>query len=223
MNKEFSIEMIHHIMTYLAKRNHFFVSEAHLQTEFIIASAKLYPEFSYYPELVPNKVPSDYLSKYGNKGTHFDLLIKTKTQKVLIEFKYITNTYSDYVDDMFLEVKSHMALDIRRYDSWKDIERIERFSKSKDSDIDYGYFVLVTNVPALWNNPGLDSFDAEFHLENGLHKAGIRNWKSGASKGTTKGRVLPIETTNDYVFEYLPFFDSHKKYGEFKYLAVEIN
>ena len=222
MNKEFNIEMIRNVMNYIANKNHFFVSEVHLQTEFIIAAAKLYPEFNYYPELVPSKVPNNYINKYGKKGTHFDLLIKTKTQKVLIEFKYITDTYSDIVNDIFLEVKSHMAMDIRRYDCWKDIERIERFSKSSESDVDYGYFILVTNVPALWDNPGNNSLDAEFHIENGLHKHGLRKWRDGTSKGTTKGRELPIETDFDYVFKYYPFFDSKKRHGEFRFLVVDI-
>jgi hypothetical protein len=221
-NKEFGLEMVKTVLKHIAYKNHFFVSEAHLQTEFIICAAELYPNCKYYPELVPSKVPTNYLDKHGKKGIHFDLLIKTDTQKVLIEFKYITHAYENNVDDMQLQVKSHMAMDIRRYDCWKDIERIESFAKSNESDVDYGYFVLITNVPALWNQPGGTTLDAEFHVETGNHKAGIRKWKGHASKGTTKGRELPIETINDYSFQYDPFYNFKNRHGEFKSLVVEI-
>ena len=136
--KEFNLELVKKILHYLAEKKHFFVSEAHLQTEFIIRAAKLHPDFKYYPVLVPGNVPDGYFKKYGNKVTHFDLFVKTKTQKVLVEFKYITNKYDENVDDVHFEVKSHMALNIRRYDCWKDIERIEMFSKSSQSVVDYG-------------------------------------------------------------------------------------
>ncbi|MCR4660589.1 MAG: hypothetical protein K5765_01150 [Clostridia bacterium] len=222
MEKEFTLNMVKDVLKYIAEKNHFFVSEAHLQTEFTIAAAKLFPNNRYYPELVPSKVPDKYFEKFGEKGTHFDLLIKTNNQKVLIEFKYITNTYANIVDGMWLQVKSHMAMDIRRYDCWKDIERIELFSKEQDSDVDYGYFVLITNVPALWNQPGTNSLDAEFHIENGTHLAGTRNWRQGAAKGTTKGRENLIETTNDYVFKYDNFYNFGGSHGEFKSLVVEI-
>ncbi len=51
MNKEFNIDMVKNVLKDIAEKNHFFVSEAHLQTEFIIEAAKRYPEFRYYPEL----------------------------------------------------------------------------------------------------------------------------------------------------------------------------
>ena len=61
MEKEFNIEMVKNVLKNIANKNHFFVSEAHLRTEFIIISAKLYPNNKYYPELVPSKIPTRYL------------------------------------------------------------------------------------------------------------------------------------------------------------------
>lgn len=223
MNKEFDLEKVKSILSAIANKNHFFVSEVHFQTEFIIEAARQFPEYRYYPELVPSVVPTSYLEKHGEKGTHFDLLIKTKSQKVLVEFKYITNTYADNVDGMWLQVKSHMAMDIRRYDCWNDIERIESFTLSEQTDVNYGYFILVTNVPALWNQPGSGTLDAEFHIEEGIHFAGERNWRSGASKGTTKGRELPIITKQDYNFVYYNFYNTNHAHGLFKSLVVEID
>lgn len=226
MEKEFSLSMVKTILAFIAAKDHFFVSEAHLQTEFIIAAAKLFPDNNYYPELVPCNVPKKYEDKYKEKGIHFDLVIRTakQKQKVLIEFKYITNPYSEIIDGMNLQVKSHKSLNKRRYDCWKDIERIEMFSKEQDSDIDYGYFILITNIPGLWENAGKEEYDAgDFYIEEGSHDAGIRKWKQGVSDGTTQGRDYPIEIVNSYYFKYEGFYDFGDKYGKFKSLVVEID
>ena len=219
----FTREMVQKVLDNLAVKDHFFVSEAHLQTEFIIEAARLYPNYRYYPELVPSIVPSKYKEMYHDKGIHFDLIIKGENEKILIEFKYLTNTYSEVVDNMLVSVKSHMAVDIRRYDCWKDIERIEAFVKSNESDVTGGYFILVSNVPAFWNQPRSKSLDYEFHIYEGLHKKETKNWQLGASEGTVKGRSKPISIFNDYYFEYKSFYNSDKRNGEFKSLVVEIN
>ncbi len=225
MEKDFSIDDVKKVLSALANKDHFFVSEAHLQTEFIIEAAKEYASFKFYPELVPSNVPSDYLKNHGTKGIHFDLLIKTSNnQKVLVEFKYITHTYENCVEEMLLSVKSHEALDIRRYDCWKDIERIESFVISNQSDIDYGYFILITNVPGLWNSSlRKNTLDAQFHIVEGEHKAGTRSWREGASKGTTHGRESSINTKNNYNFRYDDFYDFRNKHGLFRSLVVDIS
>ena len=220
-NKEFTTEMVQKVLDALAKKDRFFVSEAHLQTEFIIEAAKLYPDNFYYPELVPSEVPEEFLSLYGEKGIHFDLIIKTKHDTVLVEFKYLTALYSETVNGFDIRVKSHMAMDIRRYDCWKDISRIELFTKN--TKVDYGYFVLITNVPGFWKAPTRESYDLELRLNEGLHRRGPKKWKEGASEGTVKGRENPIYINNDYYFVYKDFYDSKEKNGLFKSLIVPIN
>ena len=42
-------------------------------------------------------------------------------------------------------------MNIRRYDCWKDISRIETFVTS-DNTISYGYFILITNDLSLRRN-----------------------------------------------------------------------
>lgn len=223
MKKEFTKEMVNQILKEISVKNNFFVSEAHLQTEFIIMAAKLFPEFKYYPELVPGKVPTTFKEKYKGKATHFDLLIKTKIQNVLIEFKYLTEKFIGEIDGMKQEIKSHMAVDIRRHDCWQDIERIEKFSFEKDSDVDYGYFILVTNAPTYWKYKESNSCDNQFRIHEGNHDATIRKWKDGTKDGTCHGRTTPIEITCNYNFEYKEFSKLSGKYGTFKSLVVEIN
>ena len=222
MYKAINFEMIKQVLTNIANKDHFFVSEKYLQIEFIIEAAKIYPEYKYYPELVPCKIPESYLQKYGDNGVHFDLLIFANNQKVLIEFKYITNTYEDIVDGINIKVKSHMALNKRRYDCWNDISRIERFVKSMESDIDYGFFVLISNVPALWNNKKRHASDVDFGMENGIHKAKTKKWCNIFSKTSIKWREKDITITNDYEFRYDLFYESNKAHGLFKSLVVEI-
>ena len=218
----FTKEMVQQILNVLSVKNHFFVSEAHLQTEFIIEAAKLFPNYQYYPELVPSVVPSEYIKQFKDKGIHFDLVIRNKKEKTLIEFKYLTAKYHESVDDFDLEVKSHMAMDIRRYDCWKDISRIECFVKSNDSDIKHGYFILITNVPGFWKKSNRTTLADDFLIFEGRHKRSLKQWSSNASEGTKKGRFNPLDITMDYLFEYRNFYNSHKKNGQFKSLIVEV-
>lgn len=222
INKEFTVEMVQKVLEVLSKKDHLFVSEAHLQTEFIIETAKLYPDYLYYPELVPNNIPVKYLQRYGENGIHFDLIVKTKNDVVLFEFKYITESYSEIVNGVDIKVKSHVAMDVRRYDCWKDISRIELFSEDASTNVSYGYFILITNVSRLWKNPINKTYDLQFQLNNGLHPKGIKRWDESASKGTIKGREEPLYIDNDYSFGYKDFYKSDKDNGTFKSLVVPI-
>ena len=219
----FSKEMVQSVLDELASKDHFFVSEAHLQTEFIIEASKLYKEFEYYPELVPLLVPSEYKKQFKDKGIHFDLVIRKGDEKIIVEFKYLTAAYKEKVNGFDISVKSHMAMDIRRYDCWKDISRLEAFVKSNETDITVGYFVLVTNVPGFWKKSNNITFADDFLIFDGEHKSSLKKWSEHASEGTKKGRKNPLNIKGNYLFSYKPFYASNKKGGEFKSLVVEIN
>lgn len=224
MKKDLSLNDIKKVLGVLSTKDKFFVSEAHLQTEFIIEAAKLFPNYKFFPELVPGEVPDEYKEKYKDKGTHFDLLIKTGKENVLIEFKYLTDSFTGYIDGMEQSVKSHMAVDIRRHDCWADIERIELFAKSSKSIVNYGYFILVTNAPAYWNNNHIkaDSCDSAFRIHEGFHSKEVKSWREGTGKGTNHGRTTPIVIQNDYHFKYETFSELSGKKGLFKSLVIEI-
>ena len=216
--KEFSIDMVQSVLDQLAKKDHFFVSEVHLQTEFIIEAAKMYPDMRYYPELAPNNMPDDYEKDFGGKAIFFDLIIKCKTQTVLVEFKYLTREYEEEVDGFRIQVKNHSAQDIRRYDCWKDIARIETCAIDNKIDVDYGYFILVTNDSAYWKTPkSLSTIDGAFRMQSGIHRTGIKRWREDASEGTVGDRKHEINIKNNYYFEYKNF------YKEFKSLVVAID
>lgn len=210
-NKEFSIDMVQNVLDRLAKKDHFFVSEAHLQTEFIIEAAKIYPDMRYYPELAPSTFPSNYEKDFGGKAIFFDLLIKCKTQTVLVEFKYLTREYEEVVDGLHIQVKNHSAQDIRRYDCWKDIARIEACTIDDKTDIDYGYFILVTNDSSYWKAPrSANTMDSAFRMQSGIHKAENKKWRDDASKGTIGDRNHEINIKHNYYFEYKDFYKCFK-------------
>lgn len=223
MSKDFSKESVMQVLDRLSIKDKFFVSEAHFQTEFIIEAAKLFPNYKFYPEIVPGDVPSEYKKKYKDKGIHFDLLIKTERENILIEFKYLTERFIGTIDGMEQLVKPHMALDIRRHDCWADIERIEAFAKSEESIVNYGYFILITNAQSYWNFKNSDSCDNAFRIHEGHHNKGLKCWKEGTSEGTNHGRKVPIQILNDYDFHYEKFSECVGKKGLFKSLIVEID
>ena len=210
-DKEFSTDMVQNVLNQLAKKDHFFVSEAHLQTEFIIEAAKMYPDMRYYPELAPNVFPKDYEKDFGGKSIFFDLLIKCKTETVLVEFKYLTREYEEEVNGFRIQVKNHSAQDIRRYDCWKDIARIETCAIDDKTDIDYGYFILITNDSAYWKAPkSADTMDGAFRMQIGIHRAKNKKWREGASEGTIGDRNREINIRHDYYFEYKDFYKCFK-------------
>ena len=90
-------------------------------------------------------------------------------------------------------------------------------------NIDYGYFILVTNDASYWRYSSSDSADKMFKMFEGLHKKEIKTWNKEVSNTVYKGRDIPIPITNDYYFEYKDFYQSDKKNGVFKSLVVEIS
>lgn len=217
MKKEFSLEMVYGVLDSLKKKDKFFVSEAHFQTEFIIEAARMFPNNKYYPELVPVDLPKEYEETFGNQAIFFDLIIKCQNDTVLIEFKYLTKAYQEDVDGFVLKVKNQSANDVRRYDCWRDISRIETCVKDNKTKIDYGYFILITNDHLYWDVPRkADTNDKEFRIHNGVHKAATKKWKEGTSEGTKGGRNNNIIIANNYFFNFKDF------YKDFKSLVVEI-
>lgn len=224
--KQITEDKIKSILNELAVKKHFFVSELHFQTEFIIEAATQLKGCKFYPEYKPreDKRPDEY-----GDDVFFDLLIVTKDkEKVLIEFKYLTAEYSEDIkkDMITLSVKDQQARDIRRYDCWKDIYRIEQYVESKDTDISYGFFILITNDDNYWdiNKTKKDTNDKAFYINDGDHNDKTKSWGSKTGDGTKKGREKPIENNRPYRFKYNPFYEgkSNEKNRIFKSLIVPV-
>lgn len=172
-----------------------------------------------------------------------DLLIvdKATQERTVIEFKYLTinrgklkDSNNTIFENAFPFVKSYepsnmLANDQRRFDCWSDIERIERLVKDSKINDKYsnGYLILITNDEKYWNSNGTHK---HLTLKEGSYDSGDKEWTceedellgKSNSFGTTRMRKIVIR--NKYVVHYDSYhtFDE-KKFGEFKYLVLEIN
>ena len=218
----FDLGKINEVLEKLKERK-FFVSEAHFQTEFIVQASLLYPGFRFFPEISAPKIPSDFKESFGSRAARFDLLVVKDHIQTLIEFKYITKHYEEEIEGFHLELKSQDAWDVRRYDCWKDIARIEAFVKDPQTDINAGYFILITNVDLLWRESTKQTQDEAFRIHEGQHRANTLSWGPTASAGTKAGREKELVIRNDYAFHYEPFYEGiGKGAGTFQSLVIEI-
>ncbi len=112
---------------------------------------------------------------------------------IAIELKYHTRKLELAWDGESFALRDQAAQDILRYDSLKDIQRLERLISERDA-CKAGFAVLLTNNPLLWDAarslPG--NIDAAFHLHEGHRIQGELAWSGRAGAGTTKNRESPI-------------------------------
>ncbi len=210
-NYEFSEDKVRKVLEGIREK-HFFTSEMHFKIEFIMKAKELNPDFDFYPE---------YVKKEDSK-THYDLLVITneKKEKVLFEFKYLTDKYSQELDNGITLTTNSNKNSKRKYDCWRDIERIENCIDSKM--FDYGYFILITNSSYFWNKSDNDTCAKDFSIAQGMHRASTKSWRDGTSDSTKGGRDDSIVINNNYQFTYEEFYDSKEKNGHFQYLIVPI-
>ncbi len=194
--QEFNLSQIKTILINISKKYSSFTSELHFQIALIIEAMRSFQDYDFYPEYVMDK----------DRKNHYDLFVQAKNDKVLFEFKYLT-------DERNRNPK-------RKYDCWKDIERIEECTRSGDAD--YGYFILLTNSPYYWNESKKETCSQEFSICEGRHSHEKKSWKKETSASTKNRRENAISIQNDYDFKYEEFYDSKEKNGRFRYLIVPI-
>lgn len=188
-----------------------FVSERHLQVAFSLKAKELYPDY----ELVP-----EYVYKKGKDIYHIDLICKNNKEKIAFEFKYVVAGGKIKVpgDDQY-SLRNHSAIDIRRYQCVKDIERLEKYVNSNDLKCNRGYFILITNMHGFWNGSKSDSVAADFDIKHNT------KLKKGQHVATGKGRFArdysePIKLKNGYLINYCDYVEVDGEHGLFKYLCV---
>lgn len=218
----FTKEMVNQVVEKL-KEDKIYTSEIHFQTRFIVVASLLFEDFSFIPEVSPKDIPDDYSVRFENQKPFFDLVVvdnKTNEQ-TLIEFKYMTKQYSEEINNFNYSLKSHEAMDIRRYDCWRDISRIEYFVENSNQ-ISNGFLVLITNVLAFEKKAR--GFASEFEISEGFHEKGNKNWDAETGTGTKKGRG-EIQIHNDYEFKYETFYqaNNNERNNLFKVLIVDVN
>jgi len=158
-------------------------------------------------------------SKVGdkkNKNQRIDIFIIVKNEnnveKIGIELKYFTAKIEwwDYKNEETFILAEQAANDIKCYDAWKDVERLEDFIKS--GDINKGFAIWLTNINALSDDDDYNknNYYYQFRIRNGRKIPDADNprnpekgyvelkWNKDASEGTKKGREDPIRIKKNY-------------------------
>lgn len=191
---------VNRVLENMAKKDYpYFVSERHFQVAFIIEAKNLYKNYYFYPEYV-------YKDKY-----HIDLLVcdEKDNERIALEFKYVvTSGKINISKNNSYQLKKQAAINIRRYQCIKDINRLETYVDSPDLKCKKGYFILLTNDHLFWEGTTKNSVDYDFDIKDKTTlKAGNHKYK-GQNKKAKKQREVSIK--HDYPIKYKRYCSNHK-------------
>ncbi|MBA4291522.1 hypothetical protein C0431_00980 [bacterium] len=201
------------ILNSLAKSRPIFYSEADFQHAFAWAAKSLY---MCEPRLEVRMI-------HTSSRASLDLLLNLPGEKIGFEFKYKTSPISAAIYGEVFSLLNQGALDIFRYDCIKDISRLENAIGS--GQISRGYFILLTNEPAVWSRPIREGHaDDEFKLHENEILGGVRTWGPAAGPGTRKNREDTLTLTGEYQCHWSPFsLIQGEKFGTFNCLVIEVS
>lgn len=201
------------ILNMLAKSRTIFYSEADFQHAFAWTAKSLY---LCEPRLEVRMI-------HTTSRASLDLLLNLPDEKIGFEFKDKTSPISTEVNGEAFSLLNQGALDIFRYDCLKDISRLENAIGS--GQISRGYFILLTNEPAVWSRPIRNgNADDEFKLHENETLEGARTWGPTAGSGTRKKRENIITLAGEYQCRWYPFsLIQGEKFGTFNCLVIEVS
>ena len=149
-----------------------------------------------------------------NKNQRIDIfiIVKNDKEKIGIELKYFTAKieWQDNKNEETFILAEQAANDIKCYDAWKDVERLEDFIKS--GNINKGFAIWLTNINALSDDDDYNknNYYYQFRIRNGRKIPDAYNpwnpekgcveleWDEDASEGTKKGRKDTIKIKKNY-------------------------
>ena len=197
-------------MTDLASRRPLFHSEADFQHELAIQLKDALPDCR-----IRLEKPFGY-----EKGGATDIVLTHDGMTYGIELKYLTKRYTFESDGETFQLKAQGATDLRRYDVWKDVSRLEDFNRLHGGK---SFVIVLTNDSAYWNpTKKLTSIDASFRLCNSRTVTGSLLWASHASQGSIKGRELELQLKNNYEISWREYSSLDDGASNFKYLCLEV-
>ena len=145
--------------------------------------------------------------KKKNQRIDIFIIVKNNKEKIGIELKYFTAKieWRDNNNEETFILADQYANDIKCYDAWKDVERLEDFIEK--GFINRGFVIWLTNVNSLTKNPAETkkrnsnkTYHDAFKIFNGREINGPKKlkWDKKASKGTNKGRDEEIIIKGNY-------------------------
>jgi hypothetical protein len=205
---------IHAAMAHLAAPRPLFHSEADFQHALAWRLQQQHPQISIRLEY---RYP--HLPKYG----YVDIWIADGEHRVAIELKYKTRGLQAVVNDEAFDLKDQSAQDLGRYDTLKDLQRLEQIVAS--APYTSGFLLLLTNDRSYWNESSkTDSADAAFRLHEQRTIAGELTWGAGASASTIHKREAALLLSGSYLLNWRDYSRvSDGTYGRFRYVLVSVN
>jgi hypothetical protein len=195
-------------MSRLSERRPVFHSEADFQHEFAWNIRELAPDL---------EIRLEY--PLGSKNGALDILVRDELSSVAIELKYLCRKMTCSIGRDDFALKNQGAQDIRRYDVFKDIARMERFIAQTQGA--KAIVIVLTNDPKYWvGSRREDTFDAAFCLQHGRFVEGELAWAEQTSAGTKRKREISIQLANRYNFSWSDY--SRIQEYQFRYLQIDI-
>ncbi|MDG1419073.1 MAG: hypothetical protein P8P99_14845, partial [Maricaulis sp.] len=156
---------------------------------------------------------------FPGKNAALDLCLRKHGSVMGIELKYLSKAcFVEHEGENF-RLKSQGAQDIRRYDTLKDVQRIEELIGH--GRISPGGVLCISNDPAYWNGPmRTGTCDEDFALKESKELSGTMCWAAKTGPGTQKGREKPIALAGRYRANWKTF--SKIEGHEFRYLWIEV-
>lgn len=135
-----------------------------------------------------------------------DLLVRPSGSgsPIAIELKYPTRKWEGTHEGEAFSLRNHSALDHRRYDIVKDIQRVERFVTQNAGWS--GYVMALTNDAGYWSSPrnARPSNDQAFRIHDGVVLgAGPRGWVRLTA--STAGRRGNLELRGDHEIRWAEY------------------
>jgi len=138
------------------------------------------------------------------KNLRLDLFVVMNGRRFAIECKYLVRGIDvTEAGERFL-LRTQSAHDVRRYDTLKDVARVEEFLSLGVAD--EGFVVAVTNDAAYWKHASRpDTFDASFRMHEERIVQGRLAWADGTGAGSMKNREAAIDLKGSYRLTWRDF------------------
>jgi hypothetical protein len=164
----------------LAQTRPVFHSEADFQHAFAWRLHEQHPDFA---------VRLEYRPPIAGARLYVDVWATTGSAVLALELKYKTRRLQVTVNGEPFDLMDQSAQDHGRYDTIKDLCRLERIAGARTAGTFTGYGVLLTNDSAYWTAPrSNEAVDSHFRVHEGRTICGDLTWGAATGAGTMRTR-----------------------------------
>lgn len=202
------------LLTALATVRPVFHSEADFQHALAWQLQKQHPELS---------IRLEYRVPLNDDRMYIDVWATDAGGRVTaLELKYKKRRLQAVVNNEAFDLTDQSAQDLARYDTIKDVCRLERVVAARGPMA--AYVVLLTNDRSYWSPARSEAtVDAPFRLHEGRVLCGDCGWGVEATAGTIKNREMPLRVSGAYPIEWRDYSTvSTVRSGQFRSMTIRI-